>query len=815
MVNYSQGLFEGSGVLPIYNVTPERGYPAEFGFFASSVHKVVFVYASVRATPEYHLHVSIPDLPNEIVTNAAATFFGDPQAMDGGANAPVPLLTNPSRCTGEPLVTKAEAVSWAEPNSPVKAESVAPPISGCDQLRFQPAITVTPNSTLADEPTGYTVDLQVPQSQSPGLESLATADLKNATVTLPAGVAISPGAGQGLAGCAAEGAEGINLTSTAAGHCPLASQVGTAEAHTPLLADPLKGHIYITQPGCGGENQRGCTQADATNGTLYGLYLELEGSGVVIKQHGTVSANPTTGQLTTTFRNAPQFPFDDLKLILKDGPRAPLSNPQTCGGALTTSDMTPWSSPYTPDATPSSLFTVTGCEGGAGGIPFNPSFEAGTTNTAAGAYTSFTTTFGRTDRQQNLGALQVHTPPGLLGMLSHVTLCGEPQAAQGSCSPASRIGSANNAAGAGSHPLWVNGPVYLTGPYNGAPFGLSVAVPAVAGPFNLGTIVVRAAISVDERTSALTITSDPLPQIIDGVPLRIRTINATVDRPQFTINPTNCEAKQVTAKIASAEGPVASLASPFAAAGCKNLPFKPSFRASTQGSGNFHGASLDVKITQAPGEAAIGKVDTQLPLALPSRLVTLQKACPEAKFAANPAGCPPGSVVGFATAVTPVLNVPLTGPAYLVSHGNAAFPDLDIVLQGEGVRIDLTGHTDIKKGITYSRFETVPDAPISSFELKLPGGPGAILAAIKNLCAATKTVTVSTKVTRRVHGHSRKVTVKVKKSVPEPLLMPTTITGQNGAVTKQNAKIAVTGCAAHTAKKPAKATRSRHRGRPR
>jgi hypothetical protein len=262
------------------------------------------------------------------------------------------------------------------------------------------------------------------------------------------------------------------------------------------------------------------------------------------------------------------------------------------------------------------------------------------------------------------------------------------------------------------------------------------------------------------------------------------------------LNPTSCDPMELGATIGGTGGASVPVASRFQAGGCAGLPFKPSFSASTAADGGVHGASLDVRIAQRPGEAAIHKVDTQLPLALPSRLVTLQKACTEAQFATNPAQCPPASDVGVATATTPVLNVPLTGPVYLVSHGGAAFPDLDIILQGEGVTIDLVGNTDIKKGITFSRFETVPDAPISSFDLTLPGGPGAVLAAIKNLCAPTRTVTVSRRLTRRVHGHPRRVTVKVNRSVPESLLMPTTITAQNGAVVQENARIAVHGCAA-------------------
>ena len=310
-------------------------------------------------------------------------------------------------------------------------------------------------------------------------------------------------------------------------------------------------------------------------------------------------------------------------------------------------------------------------------------------------------------------------------MLSKVSLCGEPQAQLGTCGEASQVATTQVAAGSGPHPLWVSGRVYLTGPYGGAPFGLSIVVPAVAGPFNLGNVIERARIDADPHTSQITITSDPLPQMLDGVPLRIQTLNVTVNRAGgFTFNPSNCATKQITASIDAEQGASANLGVPFVAGGCRNLPFHPGFAASTQGqSSKKSGASLDVKVSSAGlGQANIAKAVVSLPKQLPARLTTLQQACPEATFAANPATCPVGSNVGTATAVSPVLDEPATGPAYLVSHGGAAFPDLVVILQGQGVRLDLVGNTSIKKGITTSSFASVPDAPITSFELRLPAG---------------------------------------------------------------------------------------------
>ncbi len=761
LVNYSQGLFEGGGASPIYNVIPERGYPAEFAMYVEGINKTILMYASVRTGSDYGLRLSIPDIPAVAEARSAiVTFFGDPQGMDGSGNSSLAFLTNPSDCSPGLLTTHVEAQSWEEPGQWVKDETQAPLPSGCDLLWFQPAIAVTPGTALADEPTGYTIDLHVPQSLSTGPRGLATPDLRDVTVTLPQGTALSPAAADGLVGCPAEGAQGIALSSPQPGRCPLASQVGAAEAATPLLAEPLQGHVYLAQPGCGGSDEAACTQADALDGTLYGLYLELEGSGVIVKQHGTISASPTTGQLAVSFRNIPQLPLSDLKLTLADGPRAPLANPQDCAGqALLSARMTPWSSPQTGDADPSSAFALTGCEG----LPFAPTLLAGTIDPAAGAYTSFSATVSRTDRMQDLGALQLRTPPGLLGMLSHVAPCAEPQAELGTCSAASRIGAATAGVGSGSHPYWISGPIYLTGPYRGAPFGLSMAIAAQAGPFNLGAVVVRAMLNIDPVTAALTISSDPLPRILDGIPLRLQKVNVTVDRPQFMFNPTSCAVGAVSGEIASTQGVAVSRVSRFAVGGCRNLPFDPGLEAITRAPGSKrNGTSLDVTVSQASGEANTAGIAVTLPKQLPSRLSTIQQACRRAAFAANPATCPAGSLIGIAKVLSPVLPTTLAGPAYLVSHG-AAFPNIELILQGKGVRINLTGSLMVTHGVTSARFAGMPDAPITRFELKLPAGPHSALTTNGNLCA-------------------------------KPLVMPTAITGQNGRRIVRRSKVAVAGC---------------------
>jgi hypothetical protein len=761
---------------PVYNMVPEHGVPAEFGFI-DAIAGAHVLYASVVPTPQgYVLRTTAPEIPQIDLRDVIATFYGNPAAKDAAGTTPSAFFTNPASCTGEPLVTSIHMDSWQSPGrynadgSPdftdpswVASTSLSPPVTGCDLLHFDPSLSVRPETAVADSPTGLDVGVDVPQSEEP--EGLATPPLRDASVTLPAGLAVNPSAAAGLGACSPAQ---IALGSAAPPSCPAASKVGTVELTTPAVAGTLRGSIYLA------------TQGDNPFHALLAGYLVIDDpvTGVVVKVPGNLTPDPGTGQITGVFNDSPQFPFSSLKLHFFGGVHGELATPQACGSYTTTSDLMPWSAPDSgPDATPSDSFPIdTGCVSA-----FNPGFTAGTTSNQAGGFSPFTASFSRSDGDQNLSGVTVRTPPGLLGIINGVERCPEPQASQGTCGAGSLVGHTTATVGVGSDPFYVQGgQVFLTGPYKGAPFGFSIVVPAVAGPFNLGNVVVRAAINVDPHTAQITVTSDPLPRILQGIPLDIRSVNVSIDRAGFTFNPTNCEPLTVGGTLTSTQGTQANVSSRFQAANCANLPFKPAFTVSTQAkTSKKNGASLTVRVGYPKGaQANIRSVAVTLPKALPSRLTTIQQACPAAAFNANPASCPAGSDIGIATAHTPVLANPATGPAYLVSHGGAAFPDLVIVLQGEGITLDLVGSINIKKQVTSSAFNTVPDAPISSFELKLPEGPHSGLTAVLppkakgNLCGTT-------------------------------LTMPTTITGQNGAVIKQNTKIAVTGCP--KAKKKAKA----------
>jgi hypothetical protein len=782
---------------PVYNVVPDKDFPAEFMFGVLGVP--VILYATIDPKTNYGVRVIAPGVPSVAKVNGISlTFFGTPGTdpnYDNNLEAqsgvgPVAFLTSPTGCSAGPLTASIASDSWqhpgrwvadgsspfgspdlSDPNWKTASTVMFPELEGCNLLQFDPAVTVAPTTTQADEPSGLKVDLLVPQPEqlSP---NLASPGLKNVTVTFPPGFSLSPSAADGLQAC---GDAQIDFSSIGPGSCPDASILGTVKVVTPLLPEPLVGHLFLGVPGCGQPGQAVCSAADASDGNMFRLFIEAAGSGVVVKLAGHAYVNPTTGQVTSTFDNNPQVPFSDFELSLKAGLRAPLATPQSCGVFTTTTDFTPWSTPVTPDATPSSSFSID-WDGNGGAcpvvLPLDPGFSSGTSNPNAGQFSPLTVTFSRQDREQDLSGIQVRTPPGLLGSLSGIPLCKEPEASLGTCSAGSRIGTMTVAAGPGSHPFYEKGSLYLTGPYKGAPFGLSIVVPTIAGPFNLGNVVVRAQVGVDRHTTALTVTSDPLPQVIDGIPLRLRTANVTVDRPNFIFNPTDCAQQQITATISGAQGAQANVSAPFAVAGCEGLPFAPKFSVSVSGhNSRANGASLDARLVYPRGaQSNIARVKVELPKQLPSRLTTLQKACPASVFEANPASCPKGSIVGIARASTPVLPVALSGPVYFVSHGGEAFPNLVVVLQGYGVRIDLVGDTFINKaGITSSTFTNVPDVQVNSFELFLPQGPDSALAANGNLCKSK-------------------------------LLMPTSFIAQDGAQFKQSTKITVTGCGARASK---------------
>jgi hypothetical protein len=689
-------------------------------------------------------------------------------------------------------------------------------VTGCAKLKFPPTITASPDVSDASSSSGLTVGVHVPQTAALNPAGLAESALRDTTVALPAGVAINPAGGDGLEACSEglAGFEGFDEFNRAAepglqtatfnstgleeldpgvSFCPGSSKVGTVKIKTPLLEHELEGAVYLA------------AQNSNPFGSLIAMYMFVEDpvSGTTIKLAGEVRLCEATGQvidglscqgpgqIITTFKNTPDLPFEELQLHFFGGERAPLATPARCGTYTTSAVFTPWDG--NGPVTSSSSFQIEhGPDGGpcpGSTLPFTPVLTGGTSDINAGGFSPLTTTISRADGQQNMQSVQLHMPPGLSGILSGVKLCGEAQANEGTCGPESLIGETTVAAGVGSDPVSVKGgKVYLTEHYAGAPFGLSIVNPVKAGPFDLehdtanpsqqpacDCVVVRAKVEVDPLTAALTITTDAsgahaIPHLIDGIPVQIKAVNVTVNREHFTFNPTSCDPMSITGSIGGDEGSSSPVSVAFQATNCATLAFQPSFHVSVTGkTSKTEGAGLSVELSYPPGsqgaQADIARVKVELPEALPSRLTTLQQACLVATFDANPAACPAASIVGHAKVTTPLLPVPLEGPAYFVSHGGEAFPDLTIVLQGYGVTVDLVGTTFISKaGVTSTTFKATPDVPFNTFQLTLPQGPYSALGANTNLCT-TK------------------------------LAMPTEFIAQNGAEIHQSTPIGVTGCA--------------------
>jgi hypothetical protein len=789
-------------VVPVYNIAPSPGEPAAFAFDA--VILPVRLDTSVLSDGNYGVRVTAPDIAASApLLGNTITIWGVPAEHSGpGSNgesifpAPytlggqdpgqsrVPLLTSPQQCN-EPLVATMRSDGWAKPGAFTSQDAPMGTPTGCGLVPFSSSFSLLPDTLEAAAPAGYAFDLNIPQQNTAG--TLATSSLKDFKLELPEGVVVNPSAAWGLNACSDAQFYGPSHPSqepASVANCPREAQVGEVEVETPDLEHPLKGQVFLGTPECDP-----CTPADAESGKMVRLLVQLVGegeAGVVVKLEGHGLVDQRTGRITAVFNGTPQVPFNRLHFVLEGGPRAVLANPRVCGPVKASGDLKPWSSGLAPgeqalvgDSLPFYEFEITG---GCFGPQFHPTFKTGMPNVAAGAHGEFTLAFGRGDEDQFLKQITLKTPPGLLGTLAGVELCKEAQAIAGTCGANSLLGTTEVLTGPGANPFLVEGgKAYLTEGYGGSSYGLSIVVPAVAGPYRLGglnglgeaadsgAVVVRSQIFVDPHTAQLTVVSGIFPSMLDGIPLQLKVVNVRINRPGFMFNPTSCEKLAITGTIASQEGISTGVSSPFQVTNCQALKFTPKFAVSTSGkTSKADGASLSVKLTypNTPqgSEANVKSVKVDLPKQLPSRLTTLQKACTAAQFEANPAGCPAASVVGHAKAITPIVPVPLEGPAYFVSHGGEAFPSLIIVLQGYGVTVDLVGTTFISHaGITSSTFKQVPDVPIGSFELTLPEGKFSALAANGDLCASK-------------------------------LAMPTAFVGQNGATINESTPVSVTGC---------------------
>jgi hypothetical protein len=732
-----------------------------------------------------------------------------------------PYLTNPTSCTSGPLEAAFKVTSWQNPNEsehPQVTDMSFGPLVGCDlsALWMEPKLTAETTSNSTGAATGLDVATNIRETY-PNPELLATSTLKREVVTLPEGMTLNPSAGAGLAACtlAQYGEESTHeLTGRQKGEghgCPNASKLASVQIKTPSISEEATGSVFLAQP-----YENPFSEAGHPNGSLLAIYLIARAGnrGVLVKTPGKVTLDPVTGRITATFDGLPPLPFSLATFAFNQGANAPLVTPPACGNYTVTAELTPWAdpegSPLTPQIPPFPISS--GVDGGAcpaGGVPpFSPRVTAYPVHGNAGAYSPFYISLTRNDGEQEITGFASQLPPGLTGNLSGVPFCSEAaialsrgktgaqEEASPSCPAASQIGHTIAEAGVGEVLAQTPGKLYLAGPFEGAPFSVVAITSAHVGPFDLGTVVVHLPLDIDPLTAAVSIPAGPadqIPHIIKGIVIHVRNIRVWIDREDFMLNPTSCAPSTFSATVIGGGANPTNPAGydpvtgndPFQVAACGELAFKPTFKVSTSGkTSRSKGASLSVKLAYPPvpgrggapqgSQANIKSVKVKLPKQLPSRLTTLQKACTDKVFDANPAACPAASRVGTAMTTTPILPVALNGPVYFVSHGAAKFPELIIVLSGYGVTVQLHGETFISKaGITSTTFKTVPDVPVGTFELTLPEGQFSALAANGNLCK-------------------------------QKLLMPTRIVAQNGAVINQSTKIAVGGCAKPKAKKPAK-----------
>jgi hypothetical protein len=720
-------------ILPVYLMEPRNEEEtAELAFRWGEI-TAVRLPISVRTDGDYGLTVHATSIPKGYrgVGGQKLTVWGvpgdpvhDSERVDGYGFpvgpvhlARVPFLTNPSRCDG-PLVATARANSYLEPDTYSTATTALPQLTGCEGQPFDAKLSFQPTSTEAGVPSGFAADVTVAQNKNP--DGVSAANLRTAKVTLPPGVTITPGGAAGLGAC--DDAD-LHIGSTAPSACPDDSRIGEVTIDTPVLPKPIHGEVYLRTP---------------LPGHLFRIAIVADDFGVHMKIPGDVEPDPATGQIVTTFRDAPQLPFSEMLLTFEGGPHAPLSNPSTCGTYTTHAELTPWSSD-TPVVSNSSFTIDRGC---GQATTFAPRLSAGMDDDVAGSYSAFRLRVTAPSGQQNLSRIQATLPEGALAKLAGVPLCADAQAASGDCPSSSQIGTTTVGAGNGSAPIYVPQPgkaptaVYLAGPYKGAPYSIVAKVPAQAGPFDLGTVAVRNALLIDPTTAQVTAKSDPLPQILQGVPISYRDVRVEITRPEFTVNPTNCQEQKVTSTLASVTGATASPSSPFAVVGCRELGFKPKLRLALKGRvGRRAHPSLHATLTARPGDANIARAQVKLPKAAFLENAHLDEVCTRVQFAAQ--DCPASSIYGKAEATSPLVDYPLAGPVYLRSS-NHKLPDLVADLRGPGgqpIEVVLAGKVDAVNAALRNTFEAVPDVPVTKFRLSLFGGKKGLIVMSEGFCA--------------------------------------------------------------------------------
>ena len=773
----------------VYNLVPPPGVTAKLGFLVYGIF--VTINVGVKEGDQYNVNASLIDVAqtqkilgslfqlwgvpadprhDSLRGNCAQGFIYQFEEFSPGANcapnAPErPFITLPRSCTG-PAATTYRTASWQNPGAFVSGSSIThdnstPPLpqgfTGCEKLGFNPTIEAQPTTKAAASPTGLDFSLDVQDEGLTSATGLAQSDIKKAVVTLPEGMSANPSIAEGLVTCSEADLARETLNAEPGTGCPEASKIGTVSVDSPLVEEPVNGSLFIATP-----------QANPFNSTL-AMYIVIKNPklGIIVKQAANVERDAKTGQLTTVVDNIPQLPFSHFRLHFREGARSPLASPPACGTYNVKAELTPWSG-GAPIVTNSAFEIISGAGGGAcpsGGMPpFKPGLEAGTLNNAAGGYSPFNLRLTRNDGEQEFTRFSIKLPPGISGKLAGIPFCpdaaiaaaktktGTAELASPSCPLASEVGSTLAGAGVGPSLTYAPGKVYLAGPYNGSQLSIAAITAAKVGPFDLGTVVIRAALKIDPETAEVFIDpvgSDPIPHIIDGFMVHARDIRVYVDKPEFVLNPTNCSRTSTASTVlgsgldfaSAADDQPITVTSPFQAASCASLGFAPKLALSLKGSTKRGGTpKFKAVLTARKGDANIGKAQVTLPHSEFLEQSHIKTICTRVQFKAGVVPgekCPAASVYGYAKAVTPLLDEPLQGPVYLRSSSHN-LPDLVAALNSGKINIALAGRIDsVKGGRIRNTFEAVPDAPVTKFTLEMQGGKKGLLVNSTNLCKST------------------------------------------------------------------------------
>ena len=754
------------GTAPIYDLETGPEQTALFAFIVPVLDIPIAIPVQVRTTSDYGLRFTVQDITQLTpLASAKLTFWGFPadeshdaqrfhkgepgrpagcaELTNTSCTIPLrsdlpdkPLIDNPTTCSGEPLITRLQVQTYQDPEHLTEKPSSYPAITGCDGDTFNPVLEASPTTAETDSPSGLNIELRTSQFE---VHAASPSQIKSAILTMPPGFTINPDAADGQTACSDAQA---NFGSEGPTNCPDQSKIGTFSIGSPALNGPLSGSIYIGEPKPGNQ---------------YRLFMVASGFGMNIKLLGSFQPNPENGRLTATFEELPQLPFETFQLHLFSGERSLMATPIACTIYTISGDFFPWDASRS-DKTSTQVFGLeTGPHGSEcpGQIrPFEPTLEAGTATPVAGAFSSFTLKLNREDGDQYLGKLNFTMPPGLTANLHGVTYCseadikaaaetlGKTEQADPSCPATSEIGTSNVAAGPGSHPFHAVGKIYLSGPFQGAPLSLAAITPALAGPYDYGTVVVRVALHIDPTDAHVIADSEVVPEIIGGIPIRMRSIQVNIDKPNFMINPTNCSPFVVASEGIGDQGTPASFSSYFHAVDCATLGFSPKMTITQLGGrkatkqGKEPGMQFDLNTN--PGDANIRSVAVTLPRAFEIDQEHLGNLCDRSELVQDQ--CKGKAAIGTVIDESPLLEKPLQGPAYAVSgfagSGGSVLPRVVFILGGQVTVMPEGESTTIKGGELKTVISTVPDVPIGHFRLTLYGGSLGYLENTQNLCAS-------------------------------------------------------------------------------